>query len=497
MAISVTNIGQNNTTIGTTVSVTVPVGGVPAGALICVAVCDRTNSVPAGSVSDSAGNTYSAIVGANLNGATASGYGRIFYAWNVAALVSGNTITFTKASSNNGGLSAFYATGIDAAADPKDTAVTASSTSNSTTPSITSGTASVAGELFVAATPRAGAIGGPDSFTQDTGHGWAAPFNDVGGNGGADSRVSGGNQVNSGTGAITYAPTYGTAHSQCALICAFKPLASVTMPAAPGAFALTGIDALFNAGMTEAIADIAMTGLGSFFGIGMPEASAAYVLAGNAAPLRASLVLATGSYALTGNATVLRPAIVAATGIDAVTGIGSAFNVSDAAAPAAYGFAGVAANLNTTTALAAGAGAFAFAGAQVNLSYDIALGVPGDGISGGTFSRGRWRALRQEERRRHEDDLAAREREARRVLEIRLAADARAKAVLRAKWAEEDAVAADAAHQRLIGDAMNVFARLRGIGNSGPSPQRMAAAQAQREQIEEEEALALLLLNHE
>src|SRR5262245_18245845 len=135
MPIAVTNIAINDNTFGSTVSVTVPAGGVPATALICVAVCDRSGVAPGGSVSDSKGNSYAAVVGASRGGVTSNGYGRIFRAYNATALVSGNTITYTKGSSGaRAAISAFYATGILNTADPADASVSASSVGSSTTP---------------------------------------------------------------------------------------------------------------------------------------------------------------------------------------------------------------------------------------------------------------------------------------------------------------------------------------------------------------------------
>ena len=231
MAISVTNIGVNANTTGATVAITVPAGGVPVGALICLTSSESTNSFPPGSVADTASNTYAEVISARRSDGP-TGFGSIFYAWNVAALVSGNTITYTKvASGARTAISAFYATGILTISDPLDSAATASAFGTGVSPSVTSGTPSVAGDLFVAAV----IFGGNHSFTQDTGHGWATPFNEsASGATSTDACVDGGNQINPGTGTKIYAPTINNI-DWAALICAFKAAANNQPPYQPWA----------------------------------------------------------------------------------------------------------------------------------------------------------------------------------------------------------------------------------------------------------------------
>lgn len=144
MAISVTNIGTATGSSGGSLAVTVPAGGVPAGALIVVVVSEGASTV-GGSVADTAGNTYTAVTGVFNNAASASGYGRMYYALNATALAQNNTITFTRQTSgSNAAMSAMYATGIQTAS-ALDTAVTNTATGSSTTPSVTSGTLLSAG----------------------------------------------------------------------------------------------------------------------------------------------------------------------------------------------------------------------------------------------------------------------------------------------------------------------------------------------------------------
>jgi hypothetical protein len=116
---------------------------------------------------------------------------------------------------------------------------------------------------------------------------------------------------------------------------------------------------------------------------------------------------------------------------------------------------------------------------------------PGDSITGGTFSRGRWRKKREEDEARRLAALAAAREEARRARELKEAADARAKSAVRARWAQEDALAGASAHDRMFRDALASFASLQNIR---PDPTlSIAAHRAQDEMDEEEEAIMLLL----
>jgi hypothetical protein len=214
MAFAVTNIGTNNNAAGATVAVTVGAGGVPSGCIIVVQVAESANSAPAGSVADSASNTYVAEVGANHSGATAQGFGRVFDVVGAAALVNTNTITYTKAVSGSAAsISACYVTGA-ATTSPLDTAVTASATGNSTTPSVTSGTPTIAGELFIGFSSE----NNVRVYTQASG--WASPPTLVNA---AIPFTLGGNRVNAGAGTLTYNPTLAISANWMAAVIAYKP----------------------------------------------------------------------------------------------------------------------------------------------------------------------------------------------------------------------------------------------------------------------------------
>src|SRR5438105_1194548 len=95
--VSVTTIGTATGSVVASAAITVPAGGVPKGSLIVVCVADSSVSVVGGSVGDSKSNSYTRATGADNNNSTLNGFGAIFYAFNVAALVQNDTITYTLA----------------------------------------------------------------------------------------------------------------------------------------------------------------------------------------------------------------------------------------------------------------------------------------------------------------------------------------------------------------------------------------------------------------
>lgn len=218
MAIAVTTIGASSQQNSLNVPVVVPAGGVPAGALIYVAVQDMGTTV-GGSISDSASNVYTLINSISINNNTANGTLRTYYAKNVAALISGNAIQVTRGtSSGNCAITAMYATGIDTVA-PLDASVSATAFGNfTTTPSVTSGTPTLAGDLFLGAY---GTNNSSPTITGDTGHGWTTPpptslsiF--------ANGYLYGANQVNASATSKIFSPTTGVSVAYAASICAFK-----------------------------------------------------------------------------------------------------------------------------------------------------------------------------------------------------------------------------------------------------------------------------------
>lgn len=235
MAISVTNIAANFSTTGATVAIAVPAGGVPATALICVAICDRSSAAPAGSVVDTKGNSYAAVIGASRGGVTSNGFGRVFRAYNAVALVSGNAITYTKAvSGSRAAITAFYATGILNTADPADASVSASSVGSSTTPSVISGAPGATGELFVGAIALPGNVSAP----QPPGD-WNAFLGSQTGTSTTDALISGGWKINLGTTALPFAPTLASSGNWADLVCSFRPAAAPVANLTAGAIAVS------------------------------------------------------------------------------------------------------------------------------------------------------------------------------------------------------------------------------------------------------------------
>lgn len=221
MAISVTDIGSNGNSTGATVAVTIPAGGVPSGAVIVVVTGEGSgvNFSTGGSMSDTV-NTYSQIT--HLNNGTNLGYGVMWHADNVSALTSANSITWTKQTSGDVGvISAFYATGVSAS--PLDTAVTASTAASTSTPSITSGTPSVAGELIVGGLTGTPASNGTLTFTN--GGSFVTPFDTVNSSvsGSGSATAAGGHEINAGSAAVTFSGTLSAARANAIFVVGFKP----------------------------------------------------------------------------------------------------------------------------------------------------------------------------------------------------------------------------------------------------------------------------------
>lgn len=218
MAWSVTSFGTNISTSGATVVVTG--GTIPAGVLIAVGTDDGSNAASGGSCSDSSLNTYTSVAAkACGSGGTGShGFAQIFFFNNNAATLS--SVTYTKQTTgNNAVIAVLYATG-GASSNISDGAVTASAQGSGGTETVTSGTPAVANELFL------GWIGWDSSATFTQASGWAAPFNTTG-EAGSNANGAGGNQVNSGTGTLTFNPTLSGSPDWAIIVAGFKPVVRV------------------------------------------------------------------------------------------------------------------------------------------------------------------------------------------------------------------------------------------------------------------------------
>lgn len=228
MAIGIAEIAKNNGGTGATLVSTVPAAGTPAGATIVVVVCERANAAPGGTITDTAGNTYTAVASASIDNTQANGFGRVFYAINTAALVSGNVITYTRAISGSPcAMECMQLTGVDAAVSI-DAAATATTTGNSATPSVTSGIPGSGNDIFIGFVCGQGSLG---AFTQDSTNGaWATPpVASSSGTADGSAKLNGGSLVASGLAAKTYAPTFAVAKAWMAGIVAFKS-AGASMP---------------------------------------------------------------------------------------------------------------------------------------------------------------------------------------------------------------------------------------------------------------------------
>lgn len=234
-----TAIATAENSAGATLAVTVPVGGVPTGALIVVLVGEKSNTI-GGSVADTAGNTYTAV-GGILEGFSGC-FGRFFYAYNATALVSTNIITYTKQTSGTRtAMSACYVTGELTSSDPYNSAAAATNSGISTSPTVTSGTPSVAGEMLFALCIDAGSTA--DTITNDGTWSNTPPTTIKNTGGGTnDPLLFGGWVTEAGTSTHTFAPTI-TSRGWGTSVIGFKvvPAASTKIGAQITQIGLSGI----------------------------------------------------------------------------------------------------------------------------------------------------------------------------------------------------------------------------------------------------------------
>ncbi len=336
MTISVTNLG----TVGGTSpnpEVLTLANSVGAGALIVVLINEASTTGATGTVTDTAGNTYTKAATKTNNNAAANGCGSIFYAWNVTALNVGNTITYTRNTAGKAvAMAALAAGGIQSSSNPLDLNTTPTFGSSTGGTGISSGTPAVAGELFVGGiTLNPNASG--DTFTQDTNHAWAVPFAVLKGVGGGTNGLAGGSFVNPLNTGLTYAPTH-TSRTWAAFLLSFKPAPSgtaYTLVADGASFGITGIVQPVNAQRVVAVT------------------TGTYILTGVAATLAKTrlLVAEAGAYAISG--------------VDQMLVSARSF----AAAAGAYTLSGKAAVLLKTRLLPSNTGSYSISGHQAALVW--------------------------------------------------------------------------------------------------------------------------------
>lgn len=367
MAISVTGIATGTGGVSsTTFSITVPAGGVPSGALL-LAFLSSASASGTPTISDTASNSFTSFGLQYGNGIAANGYAQPWYAKNCNALSSGNTIVFTYVA-NFGGASgsAIYATGIDTTA-PLDTSVTATAGGSSTTPSVTSGTPGVAGELFVSWVFLKN-LNGLTTATNDTGHGWTAPFSKVAG--GAYSHHYAGYQINSGSSAITYAPTFSVTGTWATGVAGFKAAVTASVGASAGVGSATSVGAPLFKGVA------ASAGVGSATAVGQSQAASPGVSngVGSATSVGASTSVAVGAASGVGSSTAVGNANFA--------GVGASAGVGTATADGASSAASVGASAGTGGATSVGAASSSGVGSTPGVGGSSAVGLTIGGATG-------------------------------------------------------------------------------------------------------------------
>lgn len=205
-------VGNLGTASAAGTSASITGATVPSGAMILVETCSH----PGGgsfSYSDSGADVFNSIytVGFGTGEAYAAS---LAFCINSGGFTSGS-VTGVYSPGSSLCVSAFWATGCRQVGQP-DAAVTATSSSSSMTPTVTSGVPTLANELFVAAAFVQAAA----AFTQDSADGWASPFAAV-----AQSTtlsLAGGNQT-AGGGAITFSPSFGSVSNVVLVVAGFFP----------------------------------------------------------------------------------------------------------------------------------------------------------------------------------------------------------------------------------------------------------------------------------
>jgi hypothetical protein len=211
--ITVTDVGNSNAS-ATSLAMH-PSSAVPAGSLILILDIDVSLSAGThGAVTDTQGNSYAVASSFAVSG---TGVEVIWYAFNSKALSTSDTITYTDANAVELQMDVADARNVLASANPLDSATAGNADSPSTnTPSVTSGSPSLKGDLFVAL------VWGNSSVAATTqSPGWSSSLSYSPGT--TPTNFVAGTIVNTGSGTETYAPTGGTPGGWQAQIIAFKP----------------------------------------------------------------------------------------------------------------------------------------------------------------------------------------------------------------------------------------------------------------------------------
>lgn len=206
-------IGSIGATTSGTKTVTPP-WNVPSGALVFEGIGESAAVLGTVAPGDSNSDTFTSYTD-NLIG-TIDAIG----AWAAAgaALTSINCVFGAATTINGLGFAGLYFTG-QAASSPEDTAVRASASGLTGTPTVTSGAPTVTGEMMLAHIVWIGT----DALVEDSGHGWKTAVSGSAGAGATKVNWSVAYQNNAGAGTKVYAPTGPTGNWE-ALIMGFRPV---------------------------------------------------------------------------------------------------------------------------------------------------------------------------------------------------------------------------------------------------------------------------------
>lgn len=489
-----------NKTAGTDLVITVPAGGVPAGAMIVVCWANDNNggvNDNVDAISDTAGNSYDeGLVGQgfvrNADGVNAG----IAFALNVGALSSGNTITLAG---NSGAAAkaaaAFYVTGI-ATSSAKDQGGTATGTD--TTPSVsTSAGTTQADEITIGIVGTEGPSG--DTFTQDASPAYATPPVRIGTTGAAAASnitLAGGYFIETATGTKTYNPTLGTSRDWAAVIATFKGDSNKTLAADAGSHAITGTAAGTQLGRVV-VADAgsyALSGQDATLVLDIPLVADAgsHVITGSTAALEfdRQIVADAGSHAITGSAATLSKGLTlnADAGAYAITGADAAleFDRQIIAAAGSHVVSGSDAGLEFARFLTADAGSYNITGADATLVFEG--GAPAVAPPDTHDPGWRYPGIHEDRPRKH-DRFSRREL----MREIRIAAglEQREPTAAEARLVEniDLELASDSIDYGYISDQLALLANLQAMAR-GQQAALMALAMATRD---EDDAMAAIM----
>jgi hypothetical protein len=229
----------------------------------------------------------------------------------------------------------------------------------------------------------------------------------------------------------------------------FGPLASYPLAALPRAVTTT---------LAAAASAFALNGVTAGFVVRLQQGVGAFALSG--IPINLLQSLERGAFTFSGNVAALSPTVLASPALYVTTGFAASYDLK--IDPGGLGGA-------------------------------IVPHHAGDEYRAGpVFTRARYHAVLAEAEAARAAERRERDFAARRARALRKAADAAARAEIRARWLKEDALAAAAADERALAGAVSSLSRARGASAHVRALADIAARQAQDANYDE--AIALLLL---